>query len=234
MSNIQDSLREFKQAAADYATGFIESGMVLGLGHGSTAILAVRNIAKMLISKKITNIVGIPCSKYIGQEAKRLDIPLGNLTTHPTVDITIDGADEVDPHLNLIKGGGGALLMEKRVALASKRVIIIVDHTKYSTKLGTKWPLPVEVNPNLIKEVLGNLSELGAVPVHRLSKGELPFVTDSGNNIVDANFGQIDDPDKLAAELEEIEGIIDHGLFLALATDVIISGPDGIEHLTKD
>jgi len=135
---------KFKQKAGWYAVRFVESGMVVGLGHGSTAIFAVRRIAQLLHEGQLENILGVPCSLQVEEEARELGIPLTSLDEHPLVDLTIDGADEVDPNLNLIKGGGGAFLREKIVAQASRREIIVVDESKLSPALGTRSPLPVE------------------------------------------------------------------------------------------
>src|SRR5512135_3731310 len=142
-----DSQQSFKQQAADRVLTFIQSGMIVGLGAGSTAILAVRGLADKLSRGELTDILGIPCSRVIEAEALRLGIPLTTLEDHPVIDLTFDGADEVDPALNLIKGGGGALLREKIVAQASRREIIIVDESKLSPALGTHWAVPVEVIP---------------------------------------------------------------------------------------
>lgn len=234
MNESIDPLLQHKQMAADYAVEYVKSGMVVGLGHGSTAILAVRKIAQLLESGQISDIVGIPCSKFIEQEAIMLSIPVGDLQTHPNIDLTIDGADEVDPKLNLIKGGGGALLKEKLVAKASDREMIIIDESKYSTMLGTNWPLPIEVDAIHTEIVISALANLTAIPTLRYTPSGHPFVTDSGNSIIDANFGAIADPAALASKLDSIEGIVDHGLFLGIATDVIIAGLNGVRHLKRE
>lgn len=234
MATVNDPHLKFKQMAADYAVNFVKSGMVVGLGHGSTAILAVRKIAHLIDAGEINNIIAIPCSKHIRQAAKDLNIPLSNLETHSRLNLTIDGADEVDPKLNLIKGGGGALLMEKKVALASDREIIIIDRSKYSDMLGTNWPLPIEVDVTKENDVLSALQKLGAhAAVRKTEKGK-PFITDSSNHIIDANFGKLEDLELLSSQLAKIAGIVDHGLFLGIATDVIIAGVQGITHLRKD
>ncbi|MEI6521008.1 MAG: ribose 5-phosphate isomerase A, partial [bacterium] len=140
-----DRFAEFKKIAGERAVDFIKPGMTVGLGHGSTAIFAVRKIAALIEAGKLPDVKGIACSKFINEEALRLNIPLTNLSDNPVIDITIDGADEVDPNLDVIKGGGGALLREKIVAQATKYEIIVVDESKLSPALGTKFRLPVEV-----------------------------------------------------------------------------------------
>src|SRR5690349_13205206 len=136
-----------KQKAAEHAVESVESGMIVGLGHGSTAIWAVRKIGQLIQNGTLKNVLGVPCSILVENEARELGIPLTTLEEHPVVDLTIDGADEVDPNLELIKGGGGALMREKIVAQASQREIIVVDESKYVPALGTNWAVPVEVIP---------------------------------------------------------------------------------------
>lgn len=227
MSNKQ---QELKQQAAEYAVNFIEPGMVVGLGTGSTAILAVRHIAKLLDAGKLTNIVGISTSIRIEEAARELGIPLTTLEEQPIVDLTIDGADEVDPMLDVIKGGGGALLREKIVAQASKRQIIIVDESKPSDALGTKWAVPIEVIPfgwGSQRAFLASICNM--VTLRQTDAGEI-FKTDHGNLILDCDFGPIQDTASLARQLNYRTGIVEHGLFLDLVTDVIIAGENGIEH----
>jgi ribose 5-phosphate isomerase A len=229
----QDDLR-LKQQAAEKAVEFIESGMVIGLGHGSTAIFAVRRIAELLQAGALREIIGIPCSTQVEVEARQLGIPLTTLEEHPVIDLTIDGADEVDPNLDLIKGAGGALLREKIVAQASRREIIVVDESKLSPALGTHRALPVEVAPFGWRAQAAYLETLGArVSVRHASKGAL-FKTDQGNLIIDCNFGPIAQPALLGAALSERAGIVEHGLFLGLATDVIVAGTEGVHHLRRD
>ncbi len=228
------NISQLKRQAAERAVEFIESGMVVGLGHGSTAIFAVRRIAELLDTVELENIVGVPCSLHVGEEAQKLGIPLSTLDEHPVIDLTIDGADEVDPHLNLIKGGGGALLREKIVAQASRREIIVVDESKLSPALGTHWAVPVEIIPFGRRPEEDYLKSLGARPVLRRDKDGAPFQTDQGNLILDCDFGPISDPVQLAAQLNQRAGIVEHGLFLGLATDVIIASERGIRHMKRD
>jgi ribose 5-phosphate isomerase A len=222
-----------KQQAAEAAVEFVETGMVIGLGHGSTAAFAVRRIAKLMRDGRLRNIHGVACSRQVENEAKRLGIPLTTLDEQPTVDLTIDGADEVDTDLNLIKGGGGAMLREKIVAQASRREIIVVDESKLSRALGTHSPVPVEVVPFGWQVQIAYLESLGARPNLRQKGDGTPFKTDQGNLILDCRFDPIQDPTQLAARLNERAGIVEHGLFLGLATDVIVAGRKGIRHLAK-
>jgi ribose 5-phosphate isomerase A len=224
---------KFKQQAALHAVQFVESGMVVGLGHGSTAAFALQRIAELLREGQLRDVLGVPCSRRVGQEAQRLGIPLTTLEEHPTVDLTIDGADEVDPHLNLIKGGGGAHLREKIVAQASRREVIVIDKSKLSPVLGTYWGVPVEVTPFGWRSQFLFLESLGAQALLRTTAEGTPIKTDQGNFILDCNFGPITEPAKLAAELDRRAGVVEHGLFLGLATDVIVAGDEGIEHLER-
>ena len=220
-----------KQQAAERAVEYVESGMMLGLGAGSTALLATRRIGQLLREGRLRDIVGFPCSSAIEAEARALGIPI-TLDPPGAVDLTIDGADEVDPELNLIKGGGGALLHEKIVAQASLREIIIVDESKLSPALGTHWPLPVEVIPFGWHSQLRFIEAMGTHVTVRLQSDGTPFKTDQGNLILDCAFGPIRQPAALAARLESRAGIVEHGLFIGLATEVIVAGPDGVRHLT--
>lgn len=228
-----DKQEKLKQEAAHHAVGFIKSGMVVGLGTGSTAAFAVMRIAERLKSRDLKNIVGIPTSIRTEKLARELEIPLCGLDAQPAIDVTIDGADEVDEDLNLIKGGGGALLREKVVAQASRRNIIVVDESKLSLRLGTRWALPVEVIPFATKAEENFLKSLGASVTLRLDAQGQPYKTDQHNYILDANFGQMADPNRLAAKLNERAGIVEHGLFLGLAGDVIVAAQDEIRHLKR-
>lgn len=224
-------IAQFKQQAAEYAAQFVTSGMVVGLGHGSTAIFAVRAIAARLATGELKDIVGVPCSRQVEADARALGIPLSTLDETPGIDITIDGADEVDPALNLIKGGGGALLREKIVAQATRREIIAVDESKLVPALGTHWAVPVEVVPFGWRLQADYLAALGAeVKPRRLDNGEF-FHTDQGNLILDCHFGPIARPEELAMQIRARAGIVEHGLFLRIATDVIVAGVTGIRHL---
>lgn len=228
MSLSQD---ELKQQAAEAAVEMVTSGMVVGLGYGSTALLAVRHLANLVNAGRLSGIVGVACALAMEQEARRLGLTVSSLEEHPQVDLTIDGADEVDPRLNLIKGGGGALLREKVVAQASRREIIIVDESKLSPQLGCKWALPVEVVPFGRRPVGDYIAGLGAKVKLRSGPDGRPFVTDQGNNILDCDFGPMADPAAVARALEGRAGVVEHGLFLGLASQVIVAGEGGIRRL---
>jgi len=222
---------EFKRLAAWQAVEAVESGMVLGLGAGSTALLAIQRLGQLIAQGRLDNILGVPCSEQVAAQARAAGISLTSLEERPSLDLTIDGADEVDPQLNLIKGGGGALLREKIVAQASRREIIVVDESKLSPKLGTRWPLPVEVVPFGWPGQAAFLESLGARVKLRRGDRDQPFVTDGGNYILDAHFGPLADPAGLAARLQERAGLVEHGLFLGLADEVIVAGRDGLSRL---
>ena len=223
---------ELKRRAAEKAVELVQDGMIVGLGHGSTAHFAHVAIARRLQEGSLKNILAVPCSRQVEAEARALGIPLTTLDEHPVVDVTIDGADEVDPRLNLIKGGGGALLREKVVAQASKQEIIIVDEGKLSPALGTRWALPVEVVPFGVAPVSAFIRSLGAEPVLRQKDDGQPFVTDQGNYILDCRFGPMENPAEIARALCDRAGIVEHGLFIGLASMVIVGKADGVEVLT--
>jgi ribose 5-phosphate isomerase A len=222
---------KYKQQAAERAVQLVESDMVLGLGHGSTAIHAVRRIGELVRNSEIERIVAVPCSRFVEVEAEKLGIPLTTLERHPIIDLTIDGADEVAPGLDVIKGGGGALLREKIVAQASRREVIVVDDSKLSPTLGAKWAVPVEVTPFGWRPEFEYLRSLGAEVKLRMDDDDVAFKTDQGNYILDADFGSITEPAPLAALLEARAGILCHGMFIGLATDLVVAGPDGVRHL---
>ncbi|MEJ5357419.1 MAG: ribose-5-phosphate isomerase RpiA [Desulfobacterales bacterium] len=224
------SVEELKRLAAHAACEAVRPGMVLGLGTGSTTHFALLRIGELLHAGRLTGIVGIPSSTRTEQTARSCGIPLGTLEEHPAIDLTIDGADEVDPELNLIKGGGGALLREKVIAQASRRNLIVVDESKLSPRLGTHWALPVEVVPFAAATEERFLSSLGAEVRLRRVDGR-PAATDQGNWILDAAFGPIADPEALARLLDRRAGIVEHGLFLGLAHEVIVAAADGIRRL---
>jgi ribose 5-phosphate isomerase A len=207
--------------------------MVVGLGAGSTAGFAMRRLATLLRGGELRDVVGIPCSTDVEREARRLGIPLSTLEVRPAIDMTIDGADEVDPALNLIKGGGGALLREKIIAQASRREIIVVDNSKLSSALGARQPVPLEVVSFGWRALARYIESLGGRVTLRLRRDGAPFQTDQGNLILDCAFGPIPDPAALAARLRERAGVVDHGIFIGLATDLIVAGPSGVEHRTN-
>ncbi|MDP2982094.1 MAG: ribose-5-phosphate isomerase RpiA [Candidatus Latescibacter sp.] len=222
--------REKKQAS-ERAVDFIKTGMIVGLGHGSTVHYAILRISHLLREGKLENILYVPCSDNVGETALRLGIPLTTLDEHPALDVTIDGADEVDPGLNLIKGRGGALLREKIAAQASLREIIVVDSSKLSPVLGTNSPIPVEVVPYGWRSQAAFLESIGGHPEILYTGNGIQFRTDQGNMILNCRFGPIVHPQRLAERLNSRAGIAGHGLFLGLATDVIVGAGQEIKHL---
>ncbi len=226
-------ITEYKQQAGEKAVEFVESGMVVGLGTGSTAFFATGRIGRLLKDGQLKNILGFATSKAVWREAKKLGIPMMAEEMLNNLDLTIDGADEVDPDLNLIKGRGGALLREKIAAQASRRVIIVADDSKLSPTLGTLHAVPVEVISFGWRSQLRYLESLGAHVEARYNPDGSLFVTDSGNMILDCNFGPIANPTELAVKLSTRAGIAEHGLFLCLATDLIVAGKNGIRHLER-
>lgn len=224
---------ELKRRAADAAVEQVRSGMVLGLGSGTTVAYALQRLGELLRDKKIDNVVGVPSSIQTEMQARHLGIPLTSLDRHPKLDLTIDGADEVDPDLNLIKGGGGALLREKVLSQASRRTVIIVDQSKLSPRLGSHWPLPVEVIGFAAKSIENYLTSIGAsVELRRTAEGD-PFRTDQNNVILDANFGPIENARQLATELADRAGIVAHGLFLNMADEVIVAEELAVRRLKR-
>ena len=228
-----DQQAALKKEAAERALRYVESGMTVGLGTGSTAIFAIRRLGALLQSGTLTNIVCFATSRGSWDAAVELHIPMLPEDLPKNIDVTIDGADEVDPQLNLIKGGGGALLREKLVAQASAKEIIVVDESKLSPRLGTKHVLPVEVLPFGWRSQARFLQSLGARFTVRQSPDGREYHTDQGNLILDCDFGPIADPAQLAGELESRAGIVDHGLFLDLTSLVIVAGADGIREMAR-
>ncbi|MFC0245300.1 ribose-5-phosphate isomerase RpiA [Falsochrobactrum ovis] len=230
-----DDARKLKIAAAAEALTHVQEGMRLGIGTGSTAEEFVR-----LLGEKVQSgfkIIGVPTSERTEKLCNELGIPLTTLDETPHLDLTIDGADEVDSALSLIKGGGGALLREKIVAAASDSMVVIADQSKLVDRLG-EFPLPIEVNRfglgatmRAIESAATQCGLAGAL-VLRLQDGS-PFVTDGGHYIVDASFGRIPDPENLSSALFSIPGVVEHGLFIGLASAAIIAGPDGIRTINR-
>jgi len=226
-------VERWKREAGEAAVELVRPGMVLGLGHGSTARYALGKIAELLRAGKLWDIQGVPCSKKVEEEARSLGIPLTTLEDHPELDLTIDGADEIDPELNVIKGGGGAMLREKIVAQATKHQVIVADETKLSPRLGTKAAVPVEVLPFGWRTQVRFLEGLGAQVKLRLNPEGSPFLTDQGNYVLDCYFGPIADAAALARELGHRAGILGHGLFLGLVDEVFVAGPSGLRRLRR-
>ena len=224
------NVQALKQQAAEAAVDWVDSGMIVGLGSGSTASFATVRIAQRIKSGELQGILAIPTSLVTEAAAIELGIPLTTLAEHPRVDITIDGADEVDPDLNVIKGGGGALLREKIVAQVTDRLVIVVDDSKLSPQLGTRFFVPVEVIPFSWESQAVFLEEQGAKVLRRMD-GDQAYQTDQGNIILDCDFGPIAGAAALAATLNARAGIVEHGLFIGMADDVVVAGVDGLRHL---
>jgi len=229
-----DDRDNLKKEAATHAVRFIQPGMIIGLGTGSTAIHAVREIARRYAAGELPGIATFATSSDVARAAREAGLPLLDKAGPAFIDVTIDGADEVDPQLNLIKGGGGALFHEKIVAQATKRQIIVIDEAKMSPQLGTLHTLPVEIVPFGAESQRLFLEQLGGHPVLRSKPDGTPFITDEGNLIYDCAFGPIADPEELAAELRARTGVVEHGLFLGMTDDLIIGTPDGLKHLRYD
>lgn len=228
-----EKLELLKRKAAEKAVEFIQSDMVLGLGTGSTSKYVLDILADRLKMGKITNIIGIPTSENTQALAEKLGISCGKSSDYPIIDLTIDGADEVDSKLNAIKGGGGAHLREKIIAQATKKYIIIIDESKLSKNLGEKWAVPIEVIKVALEVETTYLQLLGAdTAVRKNDDGQL-FITDEGNYIIDANFGVIENPKKLAKRLNKRAGIVEHGLFIGMVDQVIVASDKGVRSLTK-
>lgn len=227
--------RELKIKAAAAALEHVTNGMRLGIGTGSTAEEFIRLLAiKTAAGLQVT---GVPTSERSANLCRELGVPLATLDDLPELDLTVDGTDEIDPGFNLIKGGGGALLREKIVAAASAKMVVIADASKVVAKLG-RFPLPIEVNPFGLKAttiaVEKAASKLGlSGPIQLRMRGDAPFVTDGGHLILDASFGLIPDATALSAALHAIPGVVEHGLFLNLATIAIVAGADGIRKLER-
>lgn len=223
-----------KQMAAERAVEEVRSGMIVGLGTGSTAAYAVEAIGRALRDGRLHDITGVPTSSRIEQTAREAGIPLRSLNEVEHIDLTIDGADEVDPQLNLIKGLGGALLHEKMVAINSRRELIVVDGSKLVKQLGTHAPLPVEVEPFGWKTQLPFLRDLGCEPILRVTSPGTPYLTDSNHYILDCRFPGIPDPYILQAALQSRCGIAGQGLFLGIAAAVIVAEQEGVRILERD
>jgi len=224
------SIEYAKELAAKKSLDFIEDGMVIGLGTGSTATRFIELLGERV--QRGLKIRGIATSRTSRELAESLSIPIADFQQCPEIDVAIDGADEIGPGLALIKGGGGALLHEKIVASAAKRFIIIADSTKVVTRLG-KVPLPVEVIPAASPLVTRKLVKMGIRPsVRRLSAGS-EFITEEGNLILDCECGEIQDPDALARSIRNIVGVVEHGLFLHMAERALVSDGEDVSILFK-
>jgi ribose 5-phosphate isomerase A len=227
---------QLKRAAAERAVALVADGMRLGLGSGSTARHFVSLLGERV--RGGLKVVGVPTSEATRAQAEREGVPLTTLDKTPELDLTVDGADELDDELRLIKGGGGALLREKIVAAASRRMIVVADGSKRVKQLG-RFPLPIEVIPfgfEATKQaVAAALKSAGAAGELRLRSAVngTPFVTDSGHRILDAHLGRIDAPERVAAALAAVPGVVEHGLFLGLASGAIIATAEGLVELGR-
>ncbi len=225
--------QRWKKEAAEAAAKLVEDGMVVGLGTGSTAALFVSALGQRISSEHL-RISGIPTSDQTAAQARSLKIPLTSFAEHTQIDLTVDGADEIETDtLYLIKGHGGALLREKIVAAASKRMIVVADETKLSGRLGSLVSVPVEVAQFGWEATQRRLGELGGKPALRLGKDGKPFVTDGGNYIIDCEFGPMENPKEIAHHLDHVVGSVEHGMFLKFASEVFVGGRGGVSILRK-
>ncbi|HWA17848.1 MAG TPA: ribose-5-phosphate isomerase RpiA [Devosia sp.] len=234
MNGALSGIDHWKREAAGAALAEVHSGMIVGLGTGSTA----KHFVDLLAEKVAAGLrcVGVPTSEATARQASALGIPLTTLDQAPELDLTVDGADEIGPRLALIKGAGGALLREKIVAASSRRMIVIADSSKLVDALG-RFPLSIEVNPfglaatsRQVRKIMDRFGAEGPL-VQRMTPGGGPFMTDGGHFILDASFGRISNPEALATALSAVPGVVEHGLFLGLCHRAYIAGPTGIETL---
>jgi ribose 5-phosphate isomerase A len=225
--------QQWKKAAAEAAAKLVEDGMVVGLGTGSTAAFFLSALGERISSENL-RISGIPTSEGTAAQARSLKIPLTTFAEHAQIDLTVDGADEIETGtLYMIKGHGGALLREKIVAAASKRMVVIADETKLSKRLGSLVSVPVEVVQFGWEATQRRLSELDGNPAIRLGKDGKPFVTDGGHYIMDCAFGPMENPKEIAHHLDHVVGSVEHGMFLKFASEVFVGNPDGVKILRK-
>jgi ribose 5-phosphate isomerase A len=230
----QGDIEKAKKNAATEAVKQVKDGFVVGLGSGSTAAYVIRQIGRKIQREKI-HVLGVPTSHQAFTLAAKNRIPVTTLEEHPILDLTIDGADQVDEHLNLIKGMGGALTREKIVAEASKYYLIVADENKKAKILGeNSQPVPLEVLPFAVPLVMRKIKKLKGKPVLREGRGKVgPVVTDNGNVIVDAYFGPIRSPADLGSKLKALSGVVETGLFVGMADAVYFGKPSGVEKLVE-
>ncbi|MDH5746363.1 MAG: ribose 5-phosphate isomerase A [Candidatus Bathyarchaeota archaeon] len=223
-----------KKNAALEAVKHVKDDFVIGLGSGSTVAYAIEEIGNRT-KREGLRVLGVPTSYQAFMSAVEREIPITTLEEHPVLDLTIDGADQIDEELNLIKGMGGALTREKIVANASKELIIVADENKKVKVLGeNNHPIPIEVIPFAAKPVMHKIKEMGGTPVLRESGGKVgPVITDNGNVIIDANFGLLQNPTELELKLKSIPGIVETGLFIKMADVVYIGKPDYTEKIER-
>ena len=224
---------EARKRVALEAVKHVQDGFIVGLGSGSTAAYVIQEIGEKIRLEGL-RISGVPTSHQAMMLAVHCGVPLTTLNEHPQLDLAIDGADQIDRDLNLIKGGGGALTREKIVASAANLFVIVADETKSVEKLGTNHAIPIEVLPFALPTVMAKLRELKGKPVLREGGGKVgPSVTDNGNFVVDVDFGPVDDVKELDLQLKLIPGVIETGLFVGMADVVYLGKPDGFEKLVR-
>jgi ribose 5-phosphate isomerase A len=224
---------QWKRVAAEAAAKLVEDGMVVGLGTGSTAALFVEALARRVAQQGL-RVSGIPTSDATSELARQLHVPLTTFAEHAQIDLTVDGADQVEMGtLFLIKGLGGALLREKIVAAASKRMIVVADETKIRERLGLLCSVPVEVVQFGWQATENKLRQIGAKTLLRLNSEQKPYTTDSGNYIIDCAFGAMEKPKEIAHHLDHVTGLVEHGLFLGFASMVLVAGRDGLRTLER-
>lgn len=219
-----------KKMAAEAAVSRVRDGMVLGLGTGSTTRFAIERLGAMVAEG--LDVAGVPTSEATAEQAKSFGITLTTLEDHPELDLTIDGADEVDPVLNLIKGMGGALFREKLVALASREIVVIVDESKLVETLGQRTPVPVEVLPFGWRQTSLRLADLGCEPSLREAQGRR-YLTDNSNYILDCSFPPIDEPHGLERRIKQIPGVLENGLFVGIADLVLVGQAGGVKEMRR-
>jgi ribose 5-phosphate isomerase A len=229
----QSEQNQWKQAAAEAAAALIRDGMVVGLGSGSTAAFFVAALARRITLEGL-RVSGLATSRETAEQARGLGIPLTSFSEQAQIDIVVDGADEIEiGTLDLIKGRGGALLREKIVAAASRRMAVIADETKLVGRLGSIVSVPVEVVQFGWQATERRLGQLGGNPSLRLGRDSQPYVTDGGNFIVDCAFGAMENPKEVAHHLDHVVGAVEHGLFLGFAWQVFVGGRDGVKILER-
>lgn len=225
--------KEAKKRAALEAVRHVEDGFIVGLGSGSTAAYVIKEIGLQMLNEGL-KILGVPSSSQAMMLAVQSGVPLTTLDEYPILDLAIDGADQIDRQLNLIKGRGGALTKEKIVASAAKEFVVVADETKLVEKLGTDCPVPVEVLPFALATATADIEELGGKPLLRESKGKVgAVVTDNGNYIIDVDFGPITDTEELNRQLKFIPGVIETGLFIGMADIIYLGRLDGFRKMEK-
>ena len=230
---MSDQNKQWKRDAGEAAAKLVESGMLVGLGTGSTADFFVAALGRRIAEEGL-RITGVPTSDQTEVQAKRVNIPLTTLAERADLDLDVDGADEIQfGTLYLIKGHGGALLREKMIAQCSKRMIVISDDSKLVERLGSRFSVPIEVVQFGWQATERKLAALGSKPVLRLAKDGKPFVTDNGNYVLDCNFGAMENPKEIAHHLDHVTGAVEHGLFLGIATQAIVCGANGLQILQR-